>query len=115
MAVFTDDGEVSLANIQATVLDVETSDGDIEAELRGSQRLDAQFTTDDGSVRLAVADEVQASFTITMDDGPVHVDIPGAEVDTDKHRVAGVLGGATGDSTIRVDTNDGRVRLRAAR
>lgn len=115
LAIFTDDGEVSLSDIRATVLDVETADGDIEAELRGGQRLDAQFTTDDGSVRLAVADDVRASFTITMDDGPVDIDIPGADVETGKHRVAGILGGAANDSTIRIDTNDGRVRLRTAR
>ncbi len=117
LTISTDDGDIELANIHATALDIETSDGDVEAELLGNQRLDARFTTDDGGVRLTVSDDLRAAFTITMDDGRVDVDVPGAEVQTGKHRVSGILGGnATGtQGEIQVDTNDGRVSLRGMR
>ncbi len=109
-----DDGDVDLYRLSTSKLYFQSSDGDLDVQLRGTGMLDLDIRTDDGDVTLNLEEGISAVFTIDVDDGRISVDLPDAsKVRKGKDWISGTL--LDGNGRIRIRTQDGNVRLKETR
>lgn len=110
----SEDGNIDVRRSLARNLEIRSEDGDVELDLLETDDLDLDVTTSDGDVTIELAAGTSVAFDIDTDDGGIRLNLPDdAIVDRDHDRATGKLHG--GQGRIRVDTEDGTVRLRENR
>ncbi len=109
-----DDGDATLRRVSAEHLAMRGDDGNLVVELTNGGAVDIDILTDDGDVSISLGDEISAMLTITMDDGSAKVNLPWiVDLVEGRHRVAGKIG--AGEGSIRIQTDDGSVRIGATK
>jgi hypothetical protein len=107
----TEDGDLNAQRTLAHGLEARTDDGAIELDLRRSGDLDLEVETGDGDVTVGLEAGFSLRFDVKTDGGSIRVRLPAAsfEENEDDH-VAGQQHG--GQGRMRIQTDDGDVRLR---
>lgn len=109
-----DDGDATLREVSAEHLAMRGDDGSLVVELTNGGAVDIDILMDDGDISVSLVDEVSAMLTITMDDGSAKVNLPGiVDLVEGRNHVSGKIG--SGEGSVRIQMNDGTVRIREAR
>lgn len=113
LAITSDDGDVRVRDVRGGRVELETEDGEIRVSLAPGAAVALRAESDDGDIDVRLAEGLGATFDVAMDDGDVDIDVRGAEVRRDRHRVAGTVGDRRAD--LEITTADGRVTLGRSR
>lgn len=89
---------------------VETHNGAVSCRWVEGGPISGQILTHNGAIDLSLAKGCSARLRCGTSNGRIQNSLPLAEVRTDRHSLRGTLG--QGEGELRVDTNNGNIRLR---
>lgn len=108
--LYVEDGEAIVTDGQFSSIEAGAEDGDISIETSLADDGHYDFETDDGMIELTVLDG-GGLFVVNVDDGRVRSSRDFDRTKDDEHRIELSLPG--GNARVRIDLEDGIVRLRA--
>ncbi|MFQ5601959.1 MAG: DUF4097 domain-containing protein [bacterium] len=72
----SDEGDFILKGLKAKLLDVETDEGDIEAEVEIYKKGRCKFRTDEGDIEIYLPADIEADFRVETTEGRIRTDFP---------------------------------------
>lgn len=109
--IVVSDGDAYLTEMVAREMDIRSGDGTVKMSLLPSDGLEVKVRASDGDVVMELGDGVSAEFELETGDGEIRLMAADVrDLQQDRRRTTGQIGG--GDGSIYVRTDDGSVTLR---